>query len=261
MALRPSLPTSSSDFALHPSTSSSSPSSADDFNPLLMRFRRPSLLAPPRATFYSEGRLNSPLAGSSFISPSSRRYTASSTSGEESESDKEKMWTDSPPSGDSRSNTPLTPVLAGPSPSLIDKERSTASVHSGSSTKSTEPHSTSGTIGSVKLARSTSPPAHASSPVERVFQPETPPPKQRRRLSHPINVSGPFNRLCLLNRPHHRSKFHAYSVCLRSPAPKRTKSSQKRSSSGSSLRSQNILPNRAHLVPPQIGDVIPKKQV
>ncbi|KAI0347714.1 hypothetical protein BDW22DRAFT_1319685 [Trametopsis cervina] len=169
MALRPSLPASSSDFALHASTSPSPSVSGDEFNPLLMRFRRPSLLAPPRATFYSEGRLQSPLAGTSFTVPMARRHTTSSTaSGEESESDKEKMWTDSPSSGSSGANTPS---LAAPI-SFTEQDKSA---------KTARP-------------RSPSPPSRVSS-AERDPAFETPPPKQQRRMSHPIKIPRILNLL------------------------------------------------------------------
>ncbi|KAI0094313.1 hypothetical protein BDY19DRAFT_988170 [Irpex rosettiformis] len=187
MALRPSLPATSSDFALHSSSTSSSTSNADEFNPLLMRFRRPSLLAPPRASFYSESRIHSPLVDSSFTIPMSRRYTTSSTaSGEESESDKEKMWTDSPSSGSSGANTPS---LAAPI-AFTDKDKSNSSLDSDTSMKSiqSDPISSPGTVGSVKTARprSPSPPSRVPIADRDAAVPETPPPKARRRMSHPI---------------------------------------------------------------------------
>lgn len=104
-SVRPSLPTSSTDFALPPSSSSigASPGSAavssDDGNPLLVRFRRPSVLA-PKAAYFSETRLQSPLVAS-FTLPSRRR---NSVYGEESEN--ERMWTDSSPSSSSENPTP-----------------------------------------------------------------------------------------------------------------------------------------------------------
>ncbi|PSS29633.1 hypothetical protein PHLCEN_2v2781 [Hermanssonia centrifuga] len=188
MSARPSLPASSSDFALHPSSSalvSSHTTASEEFNPLLLRFRRPSLLAPPRA---AEGRNQSPLA-SSFTIP--RRQTINTPSGEESESDKDKMWTDSPPSLDSGATTPSTPSLPGPS-AFAEKDRSTTSVDSDSSMKSTH-HSGSGleSISSVKTTRPRSPtqPQRASPPDREV------PPLQdgltlskRNRLSHPIKM-------------------------------------------------------------------------
>ncbi|KAI0040811.1 hypothetical protein FA95DRAFT_814853 [Auriscalpium vulgare] len=95
---RPTLPASSLDFAL-PSSSPNTPSPAlplaDDFNPLLFRFRRPSLLAPKAL---SESRLASPLTMSfprSPLRPSSA-----------SESDRERMWADSSPSSSSDNVTP-----------------------------------------------------------------------------------------------------------------------------------------------------------
>ncbi|KAI0697569.1 hypothetical protein BC835DRAFT_754628 [Cytidiella melzeri] len=194
MALRPSLPASSSDFALHPSTSSASSPTAEEFNPLLMRFRRPSLLAPPRATFYSEGRIHSPLAGSSYtISNSPRRATGSAVSGEESESDKEKMWTDSPSSSSSGANTPsLAPPI-----SFNEKDKSTSSVDSDSSMKSVQsaPSSSPGTVGSVKTARPRSPsPPSLVSPLDS-GTPATPPHKQQRRMSHHIKIPRILNLL------------------------------------------------------------------
>lgn len=149
MAARPPLPTSSSDFALPPSTSTvvvPTPT-VEEFNPLLLRFRRPSLLAPPRATFYSEGRINSPLAGSSFTIPSKHRYRHKSVgsvsmSGEESESDREKMWTDSPPSADSGSNTPaLITSASGQTGTFAQNDRSTTSIDSDASMSSGSNHS------------------------------------------------------------------------------------------------------------------------
>jgi len=99
---RPSLPTSSSDFDLPTSSSSISiPSqTTDDFNPLLFRFRRPSLLAPKLS---SDGHLASPLA-SSFTLPSRRRFS-------EPDGDKEHMFTDSSPSCSSENVTPPLPGL------------------------------------------------------------------------------------------------------------------------------------------------------
>jgi hypothetical protein len=98
---RPSLPTSSTDFALPPSSSNPA-SSLDDSNPLLQRFRRPSLLA-PKATYLSESRSHSPLAASFTIHSSTRRRSVIT---EESESDRERMWMDSSPSGSSENPTP-----------------------------------------------------------------------------------------------------------------------------------------------------------
>ncbi|KIK70772.1 hypothetical protein GYMLUDRAFT_235191 [Collybiopsis luxurians FD-317 M1] len=67
---RPSLPTSSSDFAL-PSSSLASTSSVtlEDATFVLHRFRRPSLLA-PKTTYLSETRLHSPLVSSFSLQPS-----------------------------------------------------------------------------------------------------------------------------------------------------------------------------------------------
>ncbi|KAH8992494.1 hypothetical protein EDB92DRAFT_1858176 [Lactarius akahatsu] len=98
---RPSLPTSSTDFALRAS-SSTLQSPTDEFtglNPLLFRFRRPSLLSPK---YISESRLSSPLA-TSFTSP----LRPSSAS----EVDRERIWADSGSASESSENN--TPPLNG----------------------------------------------------------------------------------------------------------------------------------------------------
>lgn len=116
---RPSLPSSSTDFALPPSSSSSSnPGSpvttADDTNPLLVRFRRPSILA-PKAAYFSETRLQSPLVAS-FTLPSRRK------NGYADESESDRMWTDSSPSSSSENPTPpLGPPIEVET--TADKER------------------------------------------------------------------------------------------------------------------------------------------
>ncbi|KAH9835865.1 uncharacterized protein C8Q71DRAFT_858703 [Rhodofomes roseus] len=102
---RPPLPTSSSDFALPPSTSPSSSNTtyaADDLSPFMLRVRRPSLLV-PRAPSLPDRPQRSPLAASMVRS--------GTNTSEESESDREnvKMQTDTPSSGESGSSTPLLP--------------------------------------------------------------------------------------------------------------------------------------------------------
>ncbi|PIL31424.1 hypothetical protein GSI_06125 [Ganoderma sinense ZZ0214-1] len=108
---RPSLPTSSSDFALPSSPSAPlPPGSSDDLSPFLLRLRRPSILGPRGGSNPPpDHRLHSPL-----ISSFTRRYS-SSGNGEDSESDRDKMSTDS----DSGHATPLLP---GPQ---IDSESET----------------------------------------------------------------------------------------------------------------------------------------
>ncbi|OSD06243.1 hypothetical protein PYCCODRAFT_1475076 [Trametes coccinea BRFM310] len=112
ISTRPSLPTSSSDFALPSSPSTSLPLSAsDDLSPFMLRLRRPSLLGPrPGVSHSAEARLHSPL-----ITSFTRRHSSNGT-GEDSESDRDKMSTDS----DSGNATPLLP---GPS---IDSESDTS---------------------------------------------------------------------------------------------------------------------------------------
>ncbi|KAJ3477249.1 hypothetical protein NLI96_g10593 [Meripilus lineatus] len=184
---RPSLPASSTDFALPPSSSSASihassssnapfPSPSEEINPLLLRFRRPSLLG-PRSN--SEGRLHSPLA-TSFTLPLSRRYSTSipSEQGEESESDKDKMWTDSPPSVDSGTNTPAISDPSSVSASLSNN--STLSVDSDGNMKvSTRPRSPSTPPPKTHTKGSGDP---GSS------QDVLPSTAKMRRLSHPIRM-------------------------------------------------------------------------
>ncbi|KAI0639977.1 hypothetical protein C8Q77DRAFT_1045243 [Trametes polyzona] len=107
---RPSLPTSSSDFALPSSPSASlPPSSSDDLSPFMLRLRRPSLLG-PRAGGTAPHAVHSPL-----VTSFTRRYSSNGT-GDDSESDRDKMSTDS----DSGNATPLLP---GPP---IDSESDTS---------------------------------------------------------------------------------------------------------------------------------------
>ena len=105
---RPPLPTSSSDFALPSSFSTCS----DESNSILQRFRRPSLLA-PKPCPYSEGRTHSPLAASFTLSTRRRRGSQSTIVTEESESDRDRMWTDSSPSGSSGNPTPPLGFIEG----------------------------------------------------------------------------------------------------------------------------------------------------
>lgn len=111
---RPSFPTSSSDFALPPSSSSpvaSSSSVVDEPNPLLQRFRRPSLLT-AKGNYATETRLHSPLASSFTLHPQTRRrmsYNAMVAEESESDrSDKERTWMD--PSPPSSADTPTPPL-------------------------------------------------------------------------------------------------------------------------------------------------------
>ncbi|KAH9858362.1 hypothetical protein C2E23DRAFT_880989 [Lenzites betulinus] len=117
ISTRPSLPTSSSDFALPSSPSTTLPPSAsDDLSPFMLRLRRPSLLGPRSVgglglITSAEARLqHSPL-----VTSFTRRHSSNGT-GEDSESDRDKMSTDS----DSGHATPLLP---GPT---IDSESDTS---------------------------------------------------------------------------------------------------------------------------------------
>lgn len=194
---RPSFPASSSEFALpgpphshaSPSLSSAiafpgpppsplstdpSPNANEEPSPFILRFRRPSLLAPARLG--AESR-HSPLTSSSFTFPLSRRYSTSirdveteAETTEESESDRDnfKMYTDSPPDADSG---PTTPALTDPS-------TSTLSVDSDSSMKTGRARSPS-----------TPPPTSRHTPKSSIDgMPEAPPSLAKlRRLSQPVS--------------------------------------------------------------------------
>lgn len=112
---RPYLPASSSDFALPSSSSSPGASTSsitlDDPTSLLQRFRRPSLLQ--KAGYLSESRLHSPLASSFTLH--ARRRSQNAFIVEESESDKDRMVTDS-----SSSSETQTPPLRVPGNSEED---------------------------------------------------------------------------------------------------------------------------------------------
>ncbi|KAF9076058.1 hypothetical protein BDP27DRAFT_1284766, partial [Rhodocollybia butyracea] len=106
---RPSLPTSSSDFAL-PSSSVATSSSITLEDPgfVLHRFRRPSVLA-PKATYISETRLHSPLVTSFTLQPSPIKRKAYSD--DESMDDSQMLYRDrtgreSSPSSSSENPTP-----------------------------------------------------------------------------------------------------------------------------------------------------------
>jgi len=106
-----SFPASSSDFAL-PSSSSTPSNILDETNVLLQRFRRPSLLQ--KGGYFQDSRIHSPLASSAFTLHSRRRSQSTNVT-EESESDKERMMTDSPSSSETH-----TPPLKVPSASEED---------------------------------------------------------------------------------------------------------------------------------------------
>lgn len=105
---RPSLPTSSSDFAL-PSSSVASTSSVtlEDSSFVFQRFRRPSLLA-PKATYISETRLHSPLVSSFTLQPSPIKRKAYSDDEclEDSPMYQERTGRESSPSSSSENPTP-----------------------------------------------------------------------------------------------------------------------------------------------------------
>ncbi|KAJ3998568.1 hypothetical protein F5050DRAFT_1201171 [Lentinula boryana] len=105
---RPSLPTSSLDFAL-PSSSVASTSSVtlEDTSFVPHRFRRPSLLA-PKATHLSEARLHSPLFSSYTLQPSpiKRKAHSDDDSPEDSPMYRDRTGRESSPSSSSENPTP-----------------------------------------------------------------------------------------------------------------------------------------------------------
>jgi hypothetical protein len=119
-------PTSSEEFALPSTSSASSSTSADDGlpNPLFLRLRRPTLLS--KSTYYADKRIQSPLA-ISFTVPSRRR----GSNGEESESDRERMWSEGSPS--SSSGNP-TPPITLPAEGDVESSSSTHRIGPGPST-------------------------------------------------------------------------------------------------------------------------------
>ncbi|KAH8099330.1 hypothetical protein BXZ70DRAFT_292655 [Cristinia sonorae] len=135
---------------------------------MMLRFRRPSLLAPLRSTSMQDGRLHSPLATPPVTVPLSRRYSTSikDDTGDESESDKDKMWTDSPPSVDSGATTPS--LNSDPS------EKSSLRGDSDISLKSTTRPSTPPPRTPAKLP--------ADPPIEPISH------MKLRRLSHPVRL-------------------------------------------------------------------------
>ncbi|KAG1889525.1 hypothetical protein F4604DRAFT_846572 [Suillus subluteus] len=125
-------PTSSEEFALPSTSNAASSTPADDVlpNPLFLRLRRPTLLN--KSSYYSDKRIQSPLA-ISFTVPSRRR----GSNGEESESDRERMWSESSPS--SSSGNPTPPITLPPEGDY----ESNASTRSGGPSPSTPPLSRS----------------------------------------------------------------------------------------------------------------------
>ncbi|KAI0294980.1 hypothetical protein BC826DRAFT_909559 [Russula brevipes] len=164
---RPSLPASSTDFALR---ASSSPvqSPSEDFtslNSLLIRFRRPSLLAPK---YLSDSRLSSPLATSSTspLRPSSA-----------SDVDRERIWADSGSASESSENA--TPPLNG---SEVDKDPGTDS------------------DSAMKTSRPQTPPRNPSSSSMDVIAESSHIPHLR-RLSHPLKLPRILNLVRESSRP------------------------------------------------------------
>ncbi|KAK7463894.1 hypothetical protein VKT23_005829 [Stygiomarasmius scandens] len=144
---RPSLPTSSTDFALPASSlASSSALTLEDAGFILHRFRRPSVLA-PKATYFSESRLHSPLAASFTLNPSSKRKSSSDEEcPDDSASYLDRMTGDSSPSGSSENPTP--PLSA---PENIEEDSSSGRVSR--SKLHTPPRKHSSTVDSQSLPR------------------------------------------------------------------------------------------------------------
>ena len=156
---RSSLPASSTDFALRASSSPLQPPS-DDFNglnPLLFRFRRPSLLSPK---YLSDSRLSSPLATS---------FTAPLRPSSASDVDRERIWADSRSASESSENA--TPPLNG---SEADKDAGTDS------------------DSAMKTSRPQTPPRNPSSSSMDVIAESSYLPNLR-RLSHPVRHVMPLS--------------------------------------------------------------------
>ncbi|EIW86910.1 hypothetical protein CONPUDRAFT_86845 [Coniophora puteana RWD-64-598 SS2] len=101
---RLSFPTSASDFALPGPSSNSSESTEDSQRRLLLRLRRPALTT--KNAPFGDKPIHSPLAISFTASRRGSQFY-----GEESESDKERMWSESSPSSSSGNPTPpIVPV-------------------------------------------------------------------------------------------------------------------------------------------------------
>jgi hypothetical protein len=96
---RPSLPATSSDFALPSSMASTSQLTIEETNFVFQRFRRGSLLAPKAV-------LHSPLQASFTASPSPKRKVFSEDSIDDSDVYRERILSDSSPSGSSENPTP-----------------------------------------------------------------------------------------------------------------------------------------------------------
>ncbi|KAK7059186.1 hypothetical protein VNI00_001813 [Paramarasmius palmivorus] len=96
---RPSLPATSSDFALPSSMASTSQLTIEETNFVFQRFRRGSLLAP-------KAILHSPLQASFTVSPSPKRKVFSEDSIDDSDVYRERILSDSSPSGSSENPTP-----------------------------------------------------------------------------------------------------------------------------------------------------------
>jgi hypothetical protein len=231
---RPSLPTSSSDFALPPSSSASSITSSPSLitdepiplSGLLLRFRRPSLLA-PKSSYFPE-RLHSPLAAPATIY-TRRRGNHHAVASEESESDKDRMWTDSSPSSSSQNPTP--PEYSE------DSEKDT---------KTAIPHSLS------TLRRSSSGMDISDLPIRTIT----------RRLSFPVRQHSPcavihstfLTKYCIYS-----SGRPAYAVLSLNPTQKRMKSSLKPPSNALSRLAANYPCSREHRAPFLTAVAIQKK--
>jgi hypothetical protein len=189
---RPSLPTSSSDFALPPPSHyiglPSSPS--DEAIPLFPRIRRPSILV-PKASYLPDSRMGSPLAASFVLHPSPRRRRGRSLlAAESSESDKERMMTDS------SSSSSLNPT---PPEYIEDIERDTKRINS---------------------AISQTPPRKLSTSSMDMYD------LPRRRLSFPVSLLA-FKLSLTVAHSFHSLRHRVYSASAQNLVQKKTRSSLK----------------------------------
>lgn len=214
---RPSLPTSSSDFAL-PSSSLATTSSVtlEDASFVLHRFRRPSVHA-PKATYISETRLQSPLVSSFTLqaSPIKRKAYSDDECSEDSSMYRERKGRENSPSSSSEN----------PTPPLAIHETSEESEDGGRASKS----------------KMRTPPRKASV-IDNHLIP-------RRRLSFPV-------RSVLLVVIHTSERFvssksnnPAYSIFWQSPGQSKTKSSRRLHFNVWWLQGPNFQYNLVHHTP------------
>lgn len=226
---RPSLPTSSSDFAL-PSSSLASTSSVtlEDASFMLHRFRRPSVHA-PKATYISETRLQSPLVSSFTLqaSPIKRKAYSDDECSEDSSVYRERKGRENSPSSSSEN----------PTPPLAVHETSEESEDGGRVSKS----------------KMRTPPRKASV-IDNHLIP-------RRRLSFPVRSVLIVNVYISERLPSFKSNNPAYSIFWQSPGQSKTKFSRRLHFNVWWLQGPSFQYNLVHRTPDPIEVVSQKKRV